>query len=116
MNTEIQNLLKQNKVEEALKILNDSELIQRFQELKSKYRVGILTNSEYFIESNKIVHDILNYNIPVYRCIKCNSINVEALYWVNLNTNKISSPLHDQQYWCLDCKSVSKYINQTNEE
>lgn len=44
----------------------------------------------------------------MYRCKKCNSTNVEAKYWVNLNTFKIQDIADDDsdQNWCQNCEEM----------
>ena len=42
----------------------------------------------------------------MYKCKECNSTNVEAKYWVNLNTFKIIADDDSDENWCQDCEEM----------
>lgn len=50
--------------------------------------------------------------LPVWRCIECNSSNVEQLAWVQLNTTNPSITFFEssdrEEYWCNQCQEHTK--------
>ena len=46
----------------------------------------------------------LNKKKKLWLCDNCNSDNLQAKMWVNINNNKIIDGVESKEYWCEDCQ------------
>lgn len=58
--TKIIELVKNNKIDNALFLLNDPILYKRFRNLQAHNRIGIISREDYSLESNQITKAILD--------------------------------------------------------
>lgn len=51
-----------------------------------------------------------------YVCCQCGSLDIEEKYWVNINTNEISSETDESNYYCNTCDRPYEGFTYTKDE